>query len=316
MFLARHTFIVFHPGAGGNFLSSLLHHLLSNQLESLRISAKGSVHELAKEKSLNREWLSFGTDTDDWKLFNSQAERELFYVEKIKETTTDTRQVTYTHDFTNIPLYRKYFPNSKVIVITQDSVEEKLSVILQNITKTIMNDSPDVPLTENNWHKKILLWKTYASMLMQNAFGLDKDLAHKIVEDRLNDNWNKISLYTTILMVQKRFKLLQHDAGDVLNFVSKISDSAEEPFELIAPYSNYIDNQCILLPFSYVKDGNVGLLEQVVEAAYGHLSQEESKYIRTMFNEYVTKQNRMILSDPARYINETKQEAILQLKNL
>ena len=88
---------------------------MQSTLKPLNISDTGSSHTVLRDKSKGTDFLSFGTVPEEHELFKSQEERELFYLENIKNiySSISKPEVVWTHDFSNIPLYRKYFKNSK-----------------------------------------------------------------------------------------------------------------------------------------------------------------------------------------------------------
>ena len=61
VFDLEHIFIVFAPGAGGNFISGLLVNLITNKLSQLDISSTGSAHISMAKKAAKQDYISFGT---------------------------------------------------------------------------------------------------------------------------------------------------------------------------------------------------------------------------------------------------------------
>jgi len=140
IFDSEHIFVVFHQGAGGNFVSSILRNIVNNCLENISITTSGSAHPEIDLKILGKDFLSFGTLPDDQLKFDSIEQKENFYISNIKKEYADNinKQIIWSHDFGNIPLYKKYFPNAKILVITQETVQEKIAVTCMNLLKTIL----------------------------------------------------------------------------------------------------------------------------------------------------------------------------------
>lgn len=319
-----HIFVVFHPGAGGNFLSGLLFQILNNSLTELPVSQVGSSHLLAKDKAVGVEFLSFGTDITEQRKFANQDERLEYYINGIMNSNIMSPQVTYTHDFTNIPLYEKYFPNSKILVITQQSIREKLVVTFFQVTKTILARNPDVPLGDEEWAKRIGMWGTSVRNILKKL-SVKEEHIERIMGDRFNTEWYDILSYLTMLMFLDRYDLVgairDGTGDDCVNYISEVSMSLYEktgkPYTKGRPYSDFVSNRCTLLPFSYVLDNDADLLVDTVRKLTGTINTEDEGYIRSSFARYREKQNTSILTDPKEFFFNTKRQAedlIRQLK--
>lgn len=318
-----HIFVVFHPGAGGNFLSGLLFQILNNSLTELPVSQVGSSHLLAKDKAIGIEYLSFGTDITEQRRFTNQGERLEYYINGIMNSNIMSPQVTYTHDFTNIPLYEKYFPNSKILVITQQSIREKLVVTFFQVTKTILARNPDVPLGDAEWAKRMDMWETSVRNILKKLSVSEKHI-EQIMGDRFNPEWYDILSYLTMLMFLDRYALVgairDGTGDDCVNYISEVSTSLYEktgkPYTKGRPYSDFISDACMLLPFSYVLENDADTLVNTVVKLCGSIDTQKEDYIRSSFDAYRKKQNASILQDPRDFYLKTKQRAEEQIKQL
>ena len=75
IFDLEHIFIVFHPGAGGNFIASLLEKVVRKDVSSINIGTTGTAHTVNDRKIAGTDYLSFGTEVYEQSNFNSENDR-------------------------------------------------------------------------------------------------------------------------------------------------------------------------------------------------------------------------------------------------
>jgi hypothetical protein len=171
--------------------------ILSNNLDQLAISASGSSHTTVSTKNNGLD-LSCGTFIDDQPQFDSFADKVLFYRNKFSISTITTPQVSWTHDFTNIPIYRELFPNSKILVVTQESSQEKLAITILQQLKNTLDPNVNSAVTAHNREQYESRWKESAINKITEMIG-DKTIATMIAEDKFNVQYKSIITYVTLL---------------------------------------------------------------------------------------------------------------------
>ena len=197
VFDLEHIFIVFAPGAGGNFISGLLVNLITNKLSQLDISSTGSAHISMAKKAAKQDYISFGTFKPERKDFESDAKRLEYYISNIQDI--DTPQVTWTHDYDNIKDYSDLFPNAKILIITADSEEEKLAVTFMFCVKNMLDEHVATPHPEKRAH----IWKHWNWLLKTELVSLIP--RHKVLEAMTDKD---IIKYLHIDRIMKLFILM------------------------------------------------------------------------------------------------------------
>lgn len=318
IFELEHIFIVFHPGAAGNFIASLVEKLLRNDSSGINIGSAGTAHTLINRKIAGTDYLSFGTEVDDQSNFNSEDERIDFYLEKIKTEYNDVSspQVIWSHDFTNIPLYKKYFPNSKVIVITQETINEKLAVTLFNVGKNILDPGTINPLTEKRAIEVMRMWNHILTMKLVKLIGESNTRAIK--KD------SKLYRYMSYAMIMSYYGLDafietgNESQPDLVNTVLYPEKAAlilgKSPYTVGKPYSEYTTG-CVKLPFKYLMDKDINLLTNTLSQIID-LDETKKKIIEDNFNKYYAAQNQKLLNDPMAYYLSVRAEGMKEVAEI
>jgi hypothetical protein len=268
-------------------------------LKTLDISATGSSHTVLRDKSKGTDFLSFGTISEEHELFESEEERELYYIENIKNTYSSTNskpEVVWTHDFSNITLYRKYFKNAKILVITTYTVNEHLTSLFMLVTKVILDKNCLVPMPPDLWHTFTNQWMNKCTAMLKGF--MSPDNANKIMSDYYNNDYYDILLYVTVTMFLNKSNILHY-----------VDDTPEKKVSL--DYTLHIDKDCITLPYRYLADNNVNLLiEKLSEILTKNLNEDEINYVKSSFNQYRSAQNELILSNPSKYYKELRRKIL------
>lgn len=319
IFLQPHIFVVFQQGAGGNFLCALIRNLLQKNTESLIITDRGSAHPEVDLKILGKDYLAFGTLPDDQLQFTTSTQREEFYLRHIKKNYNDidTPQVVWTHDYSNIQLYQKYFPNSKVLVVTQESAKEKLSLTVMNVLKTLLGPGSKGPFPPTQWENikkrwRHLIKKDIGSFLQIN---IDDEKLETIKE-----NYFDIYKYSAIKTRLEYFRLYplsetDHQLDVVNNSLFNLNTNLWVQNDKLPIYTvgvthqSYINERCIKLPFDYVLTSNLKSLVDCLEKVLGKLNHSQLAYVKHCFDTYISKQERLLLRDPILYVKDLEQAA-------
>lgn len=299
-----HIFVVFSPGTGGNFLSGLCHRIINNDFRNLEIQSVGSSHNIIPD------CLNFGTISQETVFFGSKENQEKYYLEKIiaKYSNVTCPMVTWTHDFSNIQLYRKYFKNAKIISITCNNDEEKLSGLLLNITKMLFRNSQEWPLGQG-LAKFLSSNLEFGSKLELKSILKSQyiDQIDLMYDQRFNDHYKNIVNFSIIRANLRYFGFLNrvdrvfYKELPVLDYVFYQNKNEKSNImycieNTLTHYHQLCDHN---LSFSYLTDGNSLLLESLLEFINEKtLDFNQKNFINQSFEKYLSVQNHTILHDP------------------
>lgn len=306
-----HIFIVFNPGSGGNFIAGIVNQLLNSIRTNLDICPNGSSHTVLSDKSAGTDFLSFGTTMEEHDCFLSEEARESYFLDNIKEkyANSSNPEVVWSHDFTNIPLYRKYFKNAKILVITNDTVQEKIISLFMLYKKTILNKDVQLPMTEGLWEYVIARWKISCKQQLVPIVG--EELANKMVRNRFDDEYKDMLYYASSRMVLNFFNMLH--LVEAVPEKEILYDKVIYPlrFKFGRELNSYIDDECVVLPYRYLLDNDLELLiRKISEVLEEDLNEQDIQYIGEMFQKYRDAQDHLMLSDPVKYYEELRRAAL------
>lgn len=123
-----HIFVVFPLGASGNFIANIITRTFNRNFLDLQLSSTGNAHANSTSKLDSSDVISCGLRYK-MPMFNSFEEKLEHYKTEIeKKHCADTDiKITWSHDFSNIPLYKTLFPNCKILAVTTASNKRKTS---------------------------------------------------------------------------------------------------------------------------------------------------------------------------------------------
>jgi len=319
-----HVFIVFGPGSGGNFIAGLLDKLMKQQFVKLDISIGGSSHTVSTNKHVDGDSLSFGTISDEQVEFNSQTEREHYYIQKINEEYANviSPQITWTHDFTNIPVYKKYFKNCRILTITHDSYTSRLTSVYMHVTKVFFNPNFIVPIKEPYKSTHFNIWEHNCKSALVPYVGID--VATDIFNKRTLEQYAKdIITYLSLRAISRYYGLFNYSQGipssepcryDFALYPNKDNSQLHDIGE---NYSDYIDGSDATLTYSYlINDRPILLLDAIEKILQRTLSVDENRFILTEYATYREFQNQQILLDPVAYYRTIEKTALAHLEKL
>lgn len=304
-----HIFVIFPPGGSGNFISGLLTQIDSQNLSALPISSTGSSHTVNNGKMNGGDSICFGTNPAENTIFSSVAEKEEFYLTKIsKEYIEPKKIITWSHDYSNLVLYKKYFKNSKILSITCSSTNEQLVSIMMHVNKVFLGSESDMFISENVWNYLKTKLKINMHQKLQTFVKKDVDIDY-IFDNRFNE-FNDLIFYLSsvvlmnyagatdlIKLLNEDFLNIQTHFPDIQNILTQHSDA--------------------ILPYNYLIYKDLELLESSVSKIFKRtLTYNERKFIETEFINYVDKQNILLLLDPIFYFNKRKEKALEKIKEL
>lgn len=318
VFELPHIFIVFPPGTGGNFLAGLISKLINSEQSELHISNNGSSHTTNDRKVAGTDYMSFGTVYEDQLTFDSPEKRLTYYLENVEKLDgkITTPQVIWSHDFTNIPLYKNFFPNSKILVITQTSNIEKLVSVCMNVVKNWMDPNHVAPFPPEQWAK---LNDSLDILLELNLRPIVGERSKEVVKNKFTgDNYNLVKFirirnllwyFGLLHLVDKNSPPTKDVTNLVLfrtSFEEYIKNMNGPVYKIGLPCESYYTQDSVLLPYSYLLEGRANLLVDAIESTVGKLTDSQRIYIAVQFNKYRDMQDQVMLTDPYKYFSDLK----------
>lgn len=307
----RHVFIVFQHGAGGNFLAGLISKVLNEDLSVPLISSTGSSHTVGNIE------MSFGRTVEDLFLFPSKNDRIQKYLTSIEEKYTDiiTPQVSWSHNFSNIKLYKLYFKNSIIISITANSLREKLYCILMQIKKNFLDldGSKHWPISDN---LKKIMWsrlETNAKLVLSKRLNPELNLSiDDIYNNRHDDKYSQLIEYVYIEVLLKFYGISidqsnPNSSQDLFNNVV-YTDTKNFYSRIIGPKISDLIKDCnVQLNVSDLYGRSYSMILNSVSLAINRpLSSQEVSFINNTIDQYISNQNSKILFDPIEYYHSIK----------
>jgi hypothetical protein len=301
IFDLAHIFVVFPPGASGNFIIGLLNNLQSKLLTKIDIALIGSTHinSAVAKKSGGKDYMSLGTFVSERRIFYSELERLQYYKSMI-QSTINSLQITWTHDYNNISDYVKLFPNSKILVITADTEEEQLAITLMHCIKNLTDDVVSTPFSKEDWHQITTNWNKLIRMDLSTILPKEK------IDEAINDK--DIMTYFTIDRTLKFYRLGEYHDLPISTYNGHLSPT---PYNI----SEFVNEQCTVLPYNYLINNNSSILVDAIQNLIP-LNQEEQNYVIELFNDYRSKQQIEILDSPYEYLAQLKKKSIKKIKEL
>lgn len=328
IFLREHYFVVFHPGASGNFLSSLIRNIVSTQQDNVNIASSGSCHSMLPEVQKEIEYFSCGVFLAQQTKIKpySFENRVKFYKKRLLsyDGKVPGSVVSWTHDFTNIPVYRKLFPNSKILVITQESASEKMCVTILQQLKNILSEDVQGILSENARNQHTAVWEEDCREILLAMVGTDYALLiNEMLADRFNPEYKDILIYVSVYRRLRQANMLgildDTHTVDTMNYNSYYSgpnDSPKNKYILAGPYKDYVDDACVQLPYESLMNKDMSTIIDTLTALLGTLTEEQKEYIKLEVSRYVDSQPAIVLDDPIGYIKSLKDSIIQQMSEM
>lgn len=303
IFELPHKFVVFPPGAGGNFIAGVLDKINSNNLSPVVVSKSGSSHSVTPTD------LSFGSTPEENARFTNIEDRENFYINNILNNSQSLkRTIAWSHDYSNLPLYKKHFKNCKTFTITCYSPEEKLTSVLMHVNKVILSNESDIPIPKDTWLflKERLRYRVNERLKILLGSNIDTNF---IFDNRTSEDFKDIVCYISSIATLKYVGL-----NDVLMMISEPIVNLPPRYDIRKLIS---ENSDTILPYRYLKDNNAILLEQSISKVFNRdLTKEENLFITNSLIEYRTKQDIELLTDPLLYFNKIKHNALIEIEKI
>ena len=331
-----HIFVVFHPGSGGNFISTILKKIeLGNLNDAATTTSNGAAHNFVDLKVQGLDYMALGThgiENDD---FETPSDHVAYYHAKLKQHINQLyhgRQVIWSHDYRNIPLYRIVFPNAKILVITTDSLKEKLVSAMFNTYKNHITTGSIIPV-HNELQEKIEMRIRMAIALRFRELVKQKKIPSKNREffKHMVNNWRDYKditewfLYKTLLTTEYNLLWLVDDEIEKTNEstveyirVRKYpfnKDDFDDPknfeYRVVCTYKDMINStETILLPYSAIlNNDDKTIVKKFQELLDRQLTEKEQGFISDALGKYLDNQNQELIVDPKGYYNKVKIKA-------
>lgn len=319
-----HVFVVFTPGSGGNFIAGLLSNINNGTLNRLEISAGGSSHTVIHNKQTVGDSISFGTHVEETSLFASDKDKEQHYLDRIANEYSGITGpiVTWTHNYSNIVLYKKHFKNSRILVIHPDTITEKLTCVFMHITKVLLDKNVKIPITSTAWQSLLERLEQGCKLELSRMLGTGE--VDEIVKNRFDAEYKNIADYAIIRIMLKYFGMLgtvdtinytEHNIFDHMVYPQK---SSKMFYTIGKNVSEYTKDADVILPYNYLIENNVVLLlEKLRLTLLRDLTTVETDFVVSEFNNYRAAQDYTILTNPLEFYYQKKTYAenfILQTK--
>jgi len=303
-----HIFVVFAPGAGGNFLVGLLTKLINREYSDIEIAKSGSSHTTVSKKIEANRDLSMGTFVDNILTIDEKKE---YYGELFSKLEITDPTVSWTHDFKNIALYQNMFTNSKIIVVTQNSDIEQLAITFMHVIKNLLDPDVVTPMPAD-YHKFI------QKLYMQSCINILRETLSKQQVDEIVSNLEYRDIITfTHLKIFLNFYGLMHLVENVPKQYIKENNPigmyslTNKPYEI----DKYLTDKCVLLPYLCIMSGDIiTLLDVIRNTLSRELTIEEKMFVESNFIKYRDKQNLSVLTDPITYYKQLKLNMLQMLK--
>ena len=320
-----HVFVVFQPGCGGNFITGLCHKLINGQLDQIAVASSGSSHTQADKKAQGTDFLAFTTLTADHALFSSEQERIDYYLDNIRINYADVTmpQVSWTHDYTNIPVYRKYFKNSKILVITASTEREQFTAVIMQILKTVLDQTAIIPLTQSQWDHTITFWRNYCRPELARI--VDSSRVDVMLDDRFNPDYKDVLVVASTRQFLKYYGMMgiiddqfEKTTGRTTRFGNVLYPSINPkfPYRVGPKIEEFIDVDCAVLPYSYLANNDLMLLSESLESILERaLTAEEQLFVSSEFTKYRSAQDQSLLADPKQYFVDMTEKVRHSINN-
>jgi len=326
-----HIFVVFPPGTGGNFIAGILTRTLNKDLKDLALSNTGNAHLNSTAKLDFSDIISCGL-VYGVPMFNSFEEKIQYYkaeIEKRHGGDTDVK-VSWSHDFSNIQLYKILFPNCKILVVTHNSDREKLTAIIQQELKNRLDPKGFVFLESGLYLEQ---WRTAFKHSLIFALGPTMSgVAAEIANDFMNIKYRPLVTFITINMALRLYgqehlvdpsKQMTFDYLNYCtiprffedpNYIPKLTDYTL--FTVGPAYKDCITDDCVVMPYDVIMKKDLPTFLNVVESMIGELDLAQLEFVKHNLDNYHTKQSPGLMADPNKYYYSISKEAQKLLKEI
>lgn len=305
-----HIFVVFRPGASGNFISNLIDNLMTQNLTDMSISTTGHVHynSIVERKRSGVDYISLGTGLPGVDIpFFMREEKIEYYKSKIALSNYQNKPyVTWTHSFSNIPVYKSLFPNCRILVINDCTLHERLVSMVMNINKNHFSSDDQTPFSiDDNIKPIVFKLKTIKDNFARFYPNKTYSTGHRDLDLSL--------MYRCFLRIHELEKYWDQDLTSNIPYEDDGTNASLTFLESNAQFSTgreFIPQADFSIDLINILTKSFNRIIDVVENTIGRkLSDLESEYVKLSIEKYVDSQNNDIISNPRNYIATIKEKA-------
>jgi len=318
------TFVVAFEGAAGNFIAKILSRLRADDDSDLSFSNNGNSHRRAGEfipfqADIGLEFLWRQRDPSIPK-FDTFEQKVAYFKNRVIEFYANNTQpyikihawVTRSHNFGNIPLYRALFPNCKIILVTQYSLNEYWTGQLNYQLKSVLETNPqDIKgmrpanfiITHPNKAMHHDHWISYVTSRLMSMMPVPNlELATTLINDKFNPEYKDILCYASLV---PQHELILDDTLINAKF-NNINDIIKK---------NEFD--CIILPYASITQNDTETFVHAINSVHlGALTEKQKMFIVDNLNRYFQRHHPLIMSDPVEYYKQMESRAYAQIATL
>lgn len=303
------SFVVFRGGMGGNFFKNIFNSLHRKDFDDLVFSTHGNAHYWKYEanNSINCGWAA------NHNISYSDVDEQLRYwrnaiileAQSSPEKELHNQFTGSSHNFKNIPLYRKLFKNAKILAIHSYSVRERCIEALNVSMKWMIDGFVQVP---DDQHIRAIVTsdvksEVLISSLKEHVGEPNMHLLDIMLADRKNKNIVDVLCYlrTSDLAMEQYYDLPKTDF-DLL---------------LAAPVRDHlcIDDDCVFLTTLDVYHNEINKVIDAIEQVYqSTLSEDQRYFVIRNLRRYRESQPTNLIDDVIGFHKKMKANAILQLQ--
>lgn len=155
-------------------------------------------------------------------------------------------------------------------------------------------------MSSDTWKIIIEKWSTYS--MKELLLFKTRDDAIKIINDRFNDEYKDDILYVTLrqmLSFYGMLHLVEETPKQQILYDYVIYPATKKIGKRL---DQYIDDDCVVLPYRYLSTGDYDLLVEKISAILERkLNIDELSYVQSSFDKYRSLQDQLLLSDPISY---------------
>ena len=335
IYQCSHIFLVYQGGGGGNWVSRVISNIKEGQLEKISLSPSGSSHTKVDLKRRGEDHISFGTVPQSIKV---QHHSQIRYDQCLaKISSMEVKElVVWSHDFSNIPLYRKYFVRSRVLAIIAQNLEAKLSHLFMRINKINFDIQSIRPYSSDQDRAVALI---FTLMIKQGLIdqGFTDHQSQEIIRSG-NFNlllyaalWSYLSYYGLLGYLESgheisdRFDRVLYPCQSSIDFVnryincdiiqikldqnSSINQSWSRLIEVGELNFSYLDHQVVKMDYNIFVNRSVDQFVEVIGSILDRkLTDKEEQYLIDQFQYYLDHQDNLILTNPRQYYQNIKKK--------
>jgi hypothetical protein len=194
------------------------------------------------------------------------------------------------------------------MVIKLNSQRDKVISLIFHLLKTVLNPNFDfdsyLPINQVKHYINVVLKEKFVNGLSQYR-SLDKSFCASLYENRFTGIEKDVMFGILFSQNYQRFKL-NLPGLDTTNYIQEIDMTGKNSEVVKQPYSDFIDENCILLPFCHIIDNRGVELINIIEEICGPLSDDAKLFVNKNLQKYVSAQNQEILKDTSKFLNESR----------